>query len=127
MGVYGNSGVPPESCDCCGRDAEDCGMDEHGWITRDEPCDFPGVYCIGCASLLRLVLWSEECTDCGVVADSETAAERDGWRYFADELGQLVPFCPTCAAAVLATAPSTAPSTPAGNTEPPLRTGDEGS
>jgi hypothetical protein len=42
-------------------------------------------------------------------------------RYFADELGQLVPFCPACAAAVLATAPSTA----AGSIEPPRQVVDE--
>lgn len=94
---------------------------EDGWITRDSTSDFPGVYCIACASLLRLVLWSEQCTDCGVLAESETAAERDGWRYFADELGQLVPFCPACAAVVLAIAPSTA----AGTGEPPRLMGDE--
>jgi hypothetical protein len=123
MGDFGNSGVPPEGCDCCGRDAEDCDMEAHGWLVRDAPSDFPGVYCIGCASLLRLVLWSEECTECTVLAESESAAERDGWRYFADELGQLVPFCPACAAAVLAIAPSTA----SGSAEPPRRVGDEAS
>ena len=87
MGVYGNSGATPEGCDCCGIGAKDCGMIDDGWITRDARSDFPGIYCIPCASLLRLVLWSEQCADCGMVADSESAAERDGWRYFADDLG----------------------------------------
>jgi hypothetical protein len=105
MGELKKTGDMPDNCDCCGRDAEDCGMDEHGWLTRDATNDFPGVYCVGCASLLRLVLWSEECVQCGVKADSETAAERDGWRYFADELGQLVPFCPVCVAVVFGIAP----------------------
>lgn len=120
MGVNGNTGSKPEGCDCCGRDAEDCGMDDEGWVTRDEQSDFPGIYCTSCASLLRLVLWSEECAGCGVEASSESVAERDGWRYFADELGQLVPFCPPCAVGLLATAPpATAGSADAG------RSGDE--
>ena len=80
-------------------------MDEQGWITRAATTDFAGVYCIGCASLLRLVLWSERCSDCGVTADDESAAERDGWRYFADGWGQLVPFCPVCVAALFGIAP----------------------
>ena len=49
-------GASPESCDCCGRDAEDCGMDEFGWLTREAGREYPGTYCLGCASLLGLVL-----------------------------------------------------------------------
>ena len=124
MGVYGNSGATPEGCDCCGIGAKDCGMIDDGWITRDARSDFPGIYCIPCASLLRLVLWSEQCADCGMVADSESAAERDGWRYFADDLGQLVPFCPICAALVLSSAARREASND--TTEQQRRAGDRG-
>lgn len=96
----------PESCDCCGRDAEDCDMDELGWLTRGPADDFPGTYCLGCASLLGLVLWSEHCTLCGREAASEEAAEREGWRYFADAWGALAAFCPVCVASEFGIAPS---------------------
>ncbi len=105
MGGYGERAEMPENCDCCGHDAEDCGMDEEGWVTREAGREFPGNYCFGCASLLRLVLWSESCASCGVEAESERAAERDGWRYFQDKLGQLVPLCPSCTASVFGIAP----------------------
>jgi hypothetical protein len=97
-------------------------MEENGWLTRDASNDFPGVYCVGCASLLRLVLWSEECAECDVKADSESAAERDGWRYFADELGQLVPFCPVCTAMLFGIAP---PQASLGNAGSPRPVGDD--
>jgi hypothetical protein len=122
MGEWGTWGETPENCDCCGRDAEDCGMDDQGWLRRDATSGFPGVYCVGCASLLRLVLWSEECAQCAVRTDSESAAERDGWRYFADELGRLVPFCPVCTAMLFGIAP---PQTAAGNAEVPGPLGDD--
>ena len=99
-------GPLPENCDCCGRDAEDCDMDEQGWLTRDGASEFPGTYCIRCASLLRLVLWAEDCASCGTEAASEDAAERDGWRYFANELGQLVPFCAACVASEFGIGPT---------------------
>ena len=98
----------PESCDCCGQDAEDCGMDEHGWITRKGNSDFPGNYCLGCASLLRIVRWSAQCTTCGAAARSEHVAEREGWRYFADEMGELLPFCADCIAYEFGIAPKSA-------------------
>lgn len=95
--MYGNKGEQPESCDCCGRDAEDCGIDEHGWVTRDDVKDLSGTYCLSCAAHLRLIRWSEECVKCGKPAASERIAQREGWRYFADALGRLLPFCPGCA------------------------------
>lgn len=104
--VFG--GAAPESCDCCGRDAEDCDMDTLGWLTRAPGRDYPGTYCLGCASLLGLVLWSEHCSLCGTEAASEEAAEREGWRYFADPWGQLVPFCPVCVASEFGIAPAAA-------------------
>lgn len=103
--VFG--GEVPEGCDCCGHDAEDCGMDEHGWLTREPGQEYPGTYCLDCASLLGLVLWSEHCTFCGIEAQSEAAAEREGWRYFADAWGKLVPFCAVCLASEFGIAPRT--------------------
>jgi hypothetical protein len=82
-------------------------MVERGWLTRDLGSEFPGTYCLGCASLLRLVLWSEVCSACGIRVESEEAAEREGWRYFTDPLGQLVPFCAICVAAEFGIAPPT--------------------
>lgn len=86
----------PENCDCCGRDAEDCGIDEQGWLETEPESRLPGSFCLACAALLRLVPWSERCSSCGTRAASESAAERDGWRYFYDRLGQLLPLCPPC-------------------------------
>lgn len=104
--VFG--GTTPESCDCCGHDAEDCGMEEFGWLTRDPGCEYPGTYCLDCASLLGLVLWSEHCALCGIEAVSAEATEREGWRYFADGWGHLVPFCAVCVAAEFGIAPPSA-------------------
>lgn len=80
-------------------------MAESGWLTRDESAELAGTYCLACAALLRLVLWSEVCFHCGVAAASETEAERDGWRYFADGWGELVPFCAVCVASEFGIAP----------------------
>lgn len=35
------------------------------------------------------------CTECGRVV-VERDAERDGWRYWSDGVGELLPFCPDC-------------------------------
>ncbi len=80
-------------------------MAECGWLTRDESAEFAGTYCLACAALLRLVRWSESCSHCGVAAGSETEAERDGWRYFVDGWGELVPFCAVCVASEFGIAP----------------------
>ena len=83
-------------------------MDEHGWLTRALGQEYPGTYCLDCASLLGLVLWSEHCSLCGLEAESEESVEREGWRYFADGWGQLVPFCAVCLAAEFGIAPPAA-------------------
>ena len=36
------------------------------------------------------------CVECGREADEEKA-EREGWRFFSDGAGELLPFCPDCA------------------------------
>ena len=36
------------------------------------------------------------CVECGREAGEE-AAEREGWRFFSDGAGELLPFCPGCA------------------------------
>jgi hypothetical protein len=97
-----------ESCDCCGRSAGGFGANGRGFVRRaaDEP--FAGTYCLDCASLLRLVLWSETCRRCGAHAASESAAERDGWRYFVGSSGRLVPCCAVCAASEYGIAPPAA-------------------
>ena len=42
--------------------------------------------------------WFVRCVDCGAVVESEVEAERQGWRFFEDELGQLEPRCGICSA-----------------------------
>jgi hypothetical protein len=42
--------------------------------------------------------WFVRCVDCGAVVESELDAERYGWRFFPDELGQLQPHCGICTA-----------------------------
>jgi hypothetical protein len=96
--TYEDSGTPPEGCDCCGRDGEDCGMHEVGWVTRTLEAPFPGHYCLGCASTLRLVPWWERCVGCSVTIDDEEQAEAEGWRYYVNSLGELHPVCPSCLA-----------------------------
>jgi hypothetical protein len=92
----GRSG--PESCDCCGRDAEDCGMLEAGWVSDAQLLPGGGVYCHACAHLLRLVRLAEKCAWCDAPMVEEEAAEALGWAYYADELGDLHPCCPSCLA-----------------------------
>ena len=84
----------PRHCDSCGRDADVSGMRYVGWTVRqgDE-----GAYCLGCASSLRFLPWSVECSRCGRETDDEAEAEADGWRFFADSATELVPMCPDCA------------------------------
>ncbi|MEO5632939.1 hypothetical protein [Gaiella sp.] len=90
--------VVPESCDCCGHDAEDCGMLENGWVSDAQFLAGGGVYCRACAHLLRLVRLEEECVWCDEPMVEEEAAEARGWVYYADEFGSLHPCCPACLA-----------------------------
>jgi hypothetical protein len=87
----------PVACDGCGRDARACGMDDVGWTVRRPRAGFAGAYCADCANALRLLPWTMACSECGSQIDDEEHAERNGWRYWSDELGGLVPRCPACA------------------------------
>jgi hypothetical protein len=86
----------PEGCDCCGHDAEDCGMLEDGWVSDAQVLAGGGVYCLTCAHLLRIVRLAEECAWCEAPLVEEVGAESEGWGYFADEIGDLHPCCPDC-------------------------------
>jgi hypothetical protein len=97
MGVWGND--VPESCDCCGRDAEDCGMLDSGWVTDSELLADEGVFCRTCAHLLRIARVPERCAWCGAPLPDEETAEVGGWAFYADEIGVLHPCCPACLAA----------------------------
>jgi len=88
----------PDACDCCGHDAEDCGMLDAGWVYDTQLLADGGTYCRPCAHLLRLLRLPEECTWCGLPVVDEDDAEVAGWAYFADELGELHPCCPACLA-----------------------------
>ena len=86
----------PEGCDCCGHDAEDCGMLEIGWVTDVQLPAGGGTYCLRCAHLLRIARLTEHCAWCKTPMVDETTAEERGWAYFADALGELHPCCPSC-------------------------------
>ena len=88
----------PESCDCCGRDAEDCGMLEAGWVSDAHLLAGGGAYCRTCAHLLRIVRLPEWCAWCEAPMVEEERAEDEGWGYYADILGVLHPCCPGCLA-----------------------------
>ena len=88
----------PESCDCCGRDGEDCGMVEAGWVSDARLLAEGGAYCRACAHLLRIVRFAERCAWCEVPLVEEERAEAEGWGYYADDLGTLHPCCPGCLA-----------------------------
>ena len=99
MGELGlTRGDVPENCDCCGHDAEDCGMVEAGWVDDVRRVAGGGAYCRGCAHLLRILRLEEQCAWCEVPMADEEAAEAEGWAYFADSLGDLYPCCPDCLA-----------------------------
>jgi hypothetical protein len=89
--------VVPDRCDGCGRKAAACGMDEHGWTVRTLPAGFAGAYCRACAAALHLLPWTIRCSECGLQRADEAAAERAGFRFYADPLGELMPFCGDCA------------------------------
>ncbi len=88
----------PEGCDCCGHDAEDCGMLEIGWVSDSQILAGGGVYCRACAHMLRIVRLHEECAWCAAPMLEEKEAEAQGWVYYADGLGDLYPCCPGCLA-----------------------------
>ena len=90
--------IVPEGCDCCGHDAEDCGMLEAGWVTDAQLLPDGGVFCRACAHLLRIVRLDESCLWCAAPMVEEEAAEARGWAYYADDLGDLHPCCPGCLA-----------------------------
>jgi len=94
-GVEHGEGLP-EGCDCCGRDPEDCGMLEEGWVDDAQFLAGGGTYCRACAHLLRLLRLAESCRWCGVAMVEEERAELEGWAYYADEIGILHPCCPGC-------------------------------
>jgi hypothetical protein len=89
---------PPARCDGCGRNAAETGMDRHGWAVSPPAAEVPGRYCLACASALRMLEWFVRCVACGATVESETEAERYGWRFHTDELGQLQPHCGICSA-----------------------------
>lgn len=97
MGM-GEGEMVPDGCDCCGHDAEDCGMHETGWVRDAQILAQGAAYCRECAHLLRLVRQDEACTWCGTPMIEEEAAEAGGWVYYSDELGELHACCPSCLA-----------------------------
>jgi hypothetical protein len=90
--------IVPDGCDCCGRDAEDCGMASSGWLTDSQLVTGGGTFCLSCAHLLRIARLREYCAWCETLMLDEEAAELHGWAYFVDELGELHPCCPGCLA-----------------------------
>ena len=97
----GNTGITrgndiPDGCDCCGHDAEDCGMLEAGWVRDAQLLAGGGTYCRGCAHLLRIVRLAEQCAWCERPMVAEASAEVEGWAYYADDIGELHPCCPDC-------------------------------
>ena len=95
---YGERRRAPARCDGCGRTADEAGMTDRGWTISPISAALPGTYCMRCASALRMLEWFVRCVDCGAVVESEAEAERQGWRFFEDELGQLEPRCGICSA-----------------------------
>ena len=88
----------PLRCDGCGRAAGDAGMVDHGWAVSPLTAAVPGTYCLRCASALQMLQWFVRCVECGATAEDEAAAERQGWRYYVDSLGNLEPHCGRCGA-----------------------------
>jgi hypothetical protein len=87
---------PPARCDGCGRTADEAGMDRYGWAISPPSGEVPGSYCLSCASALRMLDWFVRCVACGATVESEADAERRGWRFHADDLGALQPYCGIC-------------------------------
>jgi hypothetical protein len=96
MGSWANE--VPEGCDCCGRDAEDCGIPEDGWVSDSELVADGAVFCRRCAHLLRIARQPEWCAWCGGLMVDEERADALGWAYFLDEVGDMHACCPGCLA-----------------------------
>jgi hypothetical protein len=88
----------PARCDGCGRSAEAAGMSNQGWAVSPPSAPVPGTYCLSCASALRMLEWFVRCVECGATVHDDSVAERSGWRFFPDRLGQLQPHCALCTA-----------------------------
>jgi len=73
-------------------------MPESGWVSDSQLLTGGACFCRTCAHLLRLVRLSEKCAWCALPMVEEEAAEARGWAYYADELGDLHPCCPSCLA-----------------------------
>ncbi len=71
-------------------------MGEHGWVKDRNGLADGGTYCTGCAAALRLVRWSAVCVRCEHRVDDEDEAERAGWGYVINPLGELHALCPSC-------------------------------
>ncbi len=97
-GLHGERRRAPVRCDGCGRSADEAGMVDRGWTISPLSAAVPGTYCLSCASALQMLDWFVRCVDCGAIVEGETEAERHGWRFFPDELGQLQPHCGICSA-----------------------------
>ena len=52
--------------------------------------------CVVCGHCEHDVVLNGACVACGTTVENETEAERRGWRFHADELGQLQPYCGIC-------------------------------
>jgi hypothetical protein len=74
-------------------------MRVRGWTTQPSDGVLPGHYCRECASALQMIDTLVRCSECGRAVESEAAAERLGWRYYADGMGELVPLCGKCGSA----------------------------
>jgi|GEM_PF-1783570 len=72
-------------------------MIERGWAVSPISAAVPGTYCLSCASALQMLDWFLRCVECGATVENERVAERQGWRFYADQLGYLEPHCGLCA------------------------------
>lgn len=86
----------PARCDGCGRGADAAGMTDQGWAVSPLNAAVPGTYCLSCASALQMLQWFVRCVECGATLEDEESAERLGWRFYPDELGQLQAHCGFC-------------------------------
>jgi hypothetical protein len=73
-------------------------MLEAGWVS--DACLLPGggAFCRPCAHLLGIARLVEQCAWCRAPLVEEARAQLDGWGYYVDVLGQLLPCCPGCLA-----------------------------
>ena len=88
----------PARCDGCGRYSTGSRMKQAGWAVRRDAAGFAGAYCLDCAEALHLLPSLLRCAECGQPVANDERAERNGWRYWSDGVGELHPYCPSCAA-----------------------------